>query len=119
MPAMGTRNLAYIGMDEWRARVPTLADMMDRNWKLRARCSACERGKDLDLGYVASVRGLDYSLWNRSQPCRIWRCKGTVMTWVLIPGLYQWRRLQAGDYVPRENLGQRAERLKREARGEV
>jgi hypothetical protein len=40
-----------------------------------------------------------------------------VRFWVLIPGLFQWRLLEAGDYTPRETLGQRAARLKAEKDG--
>lgn len=111
---MGHRNLDRIGMDEWRHAVSTVGRMQLAQWRMQARCGKCGGIADVDLVYLGIQRGIDFSPWNRSQPCRTLRCKGMVTFWARIPGIRRWQRLQAPDYVPRETLGERAERLKRE-----
>jgi hypothetical protein len=50
------------------ARVPTVMAMVERRWRVRARCERCERGKDVDLGLLAAYAEPTSALGTRPSP---------------------------------------------------
>jgi hypothetical protein len=112
---MGHRSLDRIKMSQWRAKCETVGQMFEAGWlDVQAACGSCHRRWPVSISRVATERGADTSLWNRTQRCPMTICKGSIRFELRIPGLHHYQPMVAGKFVPRETEGQRAKRQRRE-----
>jgi hypothetical protein len=98
---MGHRNPDRMSIVERQPGCETVDAMIEHCWKVRATCRGCRLAVDVDLFLVASVRGLQTSLWDRDAACRRHRCKGRMVFEAKAPGMLGFEPL-AGQPVKRE-----------------
>lgn len=92
---MGSRNPDRLSPEEWRAGAPTVAAMIEKNWRVSCICRACRLALRVNLHLVAHVGGARFSLWCRTQPCKREGCRGVCDFYGTPPALGRPIRLDA------------------------
>ena len=75
---MGRRNPDRYDVSDWRAACPTVRWMILEHWDVITHCTTCGLEMQADLRRIAREKGEDFSLWDRTRPCRRLRCPGFV-----------------------------------------
>jgi hypothetical protein len=105
-----TRNADRIPIAAWRAKVATVEQMAAAKWLVIAECSTCRLKLKVDLFRVASERGPQTVLWDRSQPCKALGCRGSVSFAARVPGRSDWQPLISADLPKPMTEGERAQK---------
>ena len=75
---MGHRNFERWPPEAWRRSAGTVGRMRANGWTVLAYCPVCQLTMTVDLSLLETVRGPEFSLWNRRAPCRRLGCAGRV-----------------------------------------
>lgn len=59
--------------------VETLGNMARKGWPVRAYCSTCKEGQDVDIPALIEKVGRDFCLIDRRPPCRTPGCTGRTL----------------------------------------
>lgn len=86
---MGRRNPDRYAISDWRQACPNVHWMIAERWDVIAECGSCGLQMQADLVRIEREKGPDYSLWDRSTPCRRLRCRGFVQFHALPPNAVQ------------------------------
>lgn len=84
---MGSRNPDRVSLAYRRRKCETVAQMLDQQWEVLARCAACGLLTHVDLKALCQVRGQAFSLWNRKSRCKRVGCGGVVAFQAKAPGM--------------------------------
>ncbi|NEX91168.1 hypothetical protein [Caulobacter sp. 17J65-9] len=80
---MGSTNPDRIPAIQWRRQSETLGEMRANGWRLTSRCRTCMLEMVVNLDILILLKGEDFSLWNRTAPCRRLYCPGIVDFWAV------------------------------------
>ena len=82
---MGRRNADRYTIADWRSACPTVRWMRAERWDVITCCTTCGLQMQADLARIEREKGPDFSLWDRTAPCRRLRCPGFVEFQALPP----------------------------------
>lgn len=75
---MGRRNRDRYTISDWREACPTIRWMRAEGWDVITCCTACGLKMQANLARIEREKGSDFSLWDRTVPCRRLDCHGFV-----------------------------------------
>lgn len=75
---MGRRNPDRYTISDWRTACPTVRWMRAERWDVITVCTSCGLKMQANLERIEREKGSDFSLWDRTAPCRRLGCSGFV-----------------------------------------
>lgn len=84
---MGSKNLDRWSREEWRGSAETVQRMLEQGWLVMTKCNACGLLLNADLKLIRRLKGPEFSLWNRTVPCKRVGCGGVAHFVGKPPGL--------------------------------
>ena len=75
---MGRRNADRYSIADWRSACPTVRWMRAERWDVITCCTTCGLRMQADLARIEREKGPEFSLWDRTVPCRRLGCSGFV-----------------------------------------
>lgn len=75
---MGRRNPDRYTIADWRAACPTVRWMRAERWDVISVCTTCGLKMQANLERIEREKGPEFSLWDRTAPCRRLKCVGFV-----------------------------------------
>src|SRR5690606_33816940 len=82
---MGRRHPDRYTTSDWRQACPTVRWLLAERWDAITECTTCGLKMQANLPRIERERGSDFSLWDRTAPCRRLGCHGFVEFQALPP----------------------------------